>query len=120
MRTANWFGVVALCVTLPATSLGQKPAKLGPEVLKYVRYDALRIVLTHVRAIDGTGGPPAEDRNTVIENGKVVAIEQGEDMSRRDGEEVLNLRGHSVISGLPGMHDHLFYAAAPNLTADGA
>lgn len=119
MRRANWFGIVALCVALPTASLAQRPAKLGPEVQKYVKYDAPRVVLTHVRIIDGTGSSAAEDRNIVIENGKIAAIEAGADVSARDGDAVLGLRGQSVIPGLVGMHNHLFYGAAPNLAADG-
>jgi imidazolonepropionase-like amidohydrolase len=107
-------------MALPEGTLGQKPAKLGPDVQKYVRVDAPRIVLTHVRVIDGTGGPAAEDRNVVIENGKIAAIEAAADVSARDGQLVLNLRGESVIPGLVGMHNHLFYGAHPNLAADGA
>jgi imidazolonepropionase-like amidohydrolase len=103
----------------PAGSLGQRPVKLGPEVQKYVKYDVPRVLLTHVRVIDGTGGPAAEDRNVVIENGKIAAIEAGVDVSARDGQVVLNLRGESVIPGLVGMHNHLFYVAHPNLAADG-
>jgi imidazolonepropionase-like amidohydrolase len=106
-------------MALPAGLLGQRPAKLGPEVQKYVKYDAPRIVLTHVRVIDGTGGPAAEDRNVVIENGKIALIEGGADVGPRDGQVVLDLRGESVIPGLVGMHNHLFFIARPDLAADG-
>jgi len=54
MRWAKWFGIVALCMAWPAGSLGQRPVKLGPEVQKYVKYDVPRVLLTHVRVIDGT------------------------------------------------------------------
>jgi imidazolonepropionase-like amidohydrolase len=119
MRRANWFGIVALCGVLPTASLAQRPAKLGPEVQKYVKYEAPRVVLTHVRVIDGTGGPEVENRNIVIENGKIAAIEAGADERAGDGQVVLNLRGDSVIPGLVGMHNHLFYVARPNLAVDG-
>jgi imidazolonepropionase-like amidohydrolase len=30
----------------------------------------------------------------------------------------MNLRGYSVMPGIVGMHDHLFYLARPNFAAD--
>ena len=35
-----------------------------------------------------------------------------------DGTTILDLRGYSVMPGIVGMHDHLFYMARPNLGAD--
>ena len=35
------------------------------------------------------------------------------------GQRVLDLRGHTVLPGLVGMHDHLYHIARPNLRADG-
>jgi imidazolonepropionase-like amidohydrolase len=119
MRWVRWFAIVVLCMALPAAWPGQRPEKLGPEVQKYVRYDAPRVVLTHVRVIDGMGSPAVEDRNVVIQSGKIAAIEAGADVTARDGQVVLNLRGETVIPGWVGMHNHLFYAARPNLAADG-
>jgi hypothetical protein len=41
----------------------QQAATLSPPVQKYVRVNTPRVVLQHVRVIDGTGQPPAEDQN---------------------------------------------------------
>ena len=35
------------------------------------------MVLEHVRVIDGTGQPPVEDQNVVIEGGKITAVQAG-------------------------------------------
>jgi len=51
------------------------------------RADAPKIVLTHVRVIDGTGASAVDDQNVVIEGGKISAIEKGADgrcISRRN------------------------------------
>ena len=45
------------------------PQTLSKEVLKYVRVQAPKIVLTHVRVIDGTGRDAVDDQNVVIEGG---------------------------------------------------
>jgi imidazolonepropionase-like amidohydrolase len=65
--------------------------------------------------IDGTGGPPREDRNVVIEGSKIAAIEAGADVAVSDGRSVLDLHGYSLMPGIIGMHNHLFYIARPNL-----
>jgi imidazolonepropionase-like amidohydrolase len=71
-----------------------------------------------VRVIDGTGGPAVEDRNVVIEGAKIMAIGAGADVTAADGTTVLDLHGHSLIPGIIGMHNHLFYIARPNLNGE--
>ena len=92
----------------------QSPA-LSKVVQEYVRVNAAKVVLTHVRIIDGTGAPAVEDQNVVIEGGKITAIEKGADVAAAEGATVLDLRGHTVMPGIVGMHNHLFYIARPNL-----
>jgi hypothetical protein len=54
----------------------------------------------------------------LIENGRITAISPGADQPPSDGTTILNLRGYSVMPGIVGMHDHLFYMVRPNLAAD--
>ena len=93
------------------------PPAARPEprtVQSYVRIGTPRVVLTHVRVIDGTGAAAVDDRNVVIERGKLAAILPGADTAASADTTVLDLRGRSVLPGLVGMHDHLFYIARPN------
>jgi len=92
--------------------------ELSNQVKPYVKVDAPKVVLTHVRVIDGTGAPAVEDQNVIIAGGKIAAIEKGADVAESAGVTVLNLHGYSVMPGIVGMHDHLFYIAKPNLRAD--
>ena len=87
-------------------------------VESYVRVATPRVVLSHVRVIDGTGHAAVDDRNVVLDHGKITAIEAGADVAETAGTTVLALRGYSVIPGLVGMHDHLFYIARPNFDED--
>ena len=120
MRLRKRFTMMMLVYLMWAMAApAQKPASFGPEVEKYVKYDAPRIVLSHVRVIDGTGSAAAEDRNIVIENGKITVVDAGADVSASPGQMVLDLRGDSVIPGLVGMHNHLFHVARPNAIAEG-
>ena len=88
---------------------------LSPDVLRFVRVQSPTVVLTHVRIIDGTGGPVVADRNLVVENGRITKIDAGADVADSPGTTVLNLPGYSVMPGIVGMHNHLYYIARPNL-----
>jgi imidazolonepropionase-like amidohydrolase len=110
---------VHLLVLLPfALTVQAQSPELSKTVQEFVRVQAPRIVLTHVRVIEGTGKPAVEDQNVVIEGGKIVAIQAGAEVAAVDGTTVLNLDGYSLIPGLVGMHNHLFYIARPNLNSD--
>jgi imidazolonepropionase-like amidohydrolase len=98
----------------------QSADALGPQVRKYLRVSTPKVILEHVQIIDGTGAAPIPDQNIYIEGGKITAIEAGADQSPSDGTTILDLRGYSVMPGIVGMHNHLFYLAFPNLGADGS
>lgn len=106
-----------LLVSFAANLFAQSSPPLSPDLQKYVRVQGPRIVLTHVRVIDGTGSPAVEDQNIVIEGGKIAAVRPGADVANAKGMTVLNLRGSTIMPGIVGMHNHLFYIAAPNADA---
>jgi imidazolonepropionase-like amidohydrolase len=94
------------------------PRPPGPAVQPYVKVSAERIALTHVGVIDGTGSAELADRTIVIEGGKIVSI-SASSAGAPPGATVLDLSGHTVIPGIVGMHDHLYYIARPNVDASG-
>ncbi len=77
-------------------------------VQKFIQVDAPVVALRHVRLIDGTGKPGAADRTILLEHGRISAL-GGPGLKLPEGAKVLDLPGHTVIPGLVGMHDHLFY-----------
>ena len=111
---------VVSCVLLSlATAVamqGQTP-ELSKTVQQFVRVGSPKVVLTHVRVIDGTGAPAVDDQNIVIENGKITSISAGADVASSANTTVLNLAGYSVMPGIVGMHNHLFYIARPNFNS---
>jgi imidazolonepropionase-like amidohydrolase len=116
MRHRQWLlTLIVFAIPLQAQQSTQLPVHLSKEVLKYVRVHSPKVVLTHVRVIDGTGRQAVDDQNVVIEGGKISAIQPGADVASSKEVEVLDLRGYSVMPGIVGMHDHLFYVARPNL-----
>ncbi|MBZ5706082.1 MAG: amidohydrolase family protein [Acidobacteriia bacterium] len=76
---------------------------------EFVKVDAPVVALTHVRMIDGTGASAQEDQTLVLANGKIQSVSPAGSANIPQNAHVLDLHGYSVIPGLVGMHDHLFY-----------
>ncbi len=105
------FAVVIFMPLAIAAAYAQAKPELAKEVRAFVKVDAPVVALTHVRVIDGTGAPPRSDQTLVIRDGKIVAMGDAAKVSAPDGAQLLDLVGYTVIPGLVGMHDHLFYPA---------
>lgn len=103
--------VVIASIILVVTNLlpAQTASSLSPEVRAFVSVDAPVIALTHVRVIDGTGVPPVEDQTIVVEHGRIQAVGSAANTPVPAGAKVINLHTYTVVPGLVGMHDHLFY-----------
>jgi imidazolonepropionase-like amidohydrolase len=86
-------------------------AALSPAVQAFVKIDKPAIAITHVRVIDGTGAPPRDNQTVVISGGKIAAVGPFGSTAVPRGAEVLDRTGATVLPGLVGMHDHLFYPA---------
>lgn len=116
MRLKNLaFAAAFICTSL---TLRAQQATLSPAVQKYVKVTAQKIVLEHVRVIDGTGKPAVDDQNIVIQSGKIAAIAPGSNVQPAAGTTVVDLHGYSVMPGIVGMHNHLFYIGRPDLDAN--
>ena len=99
------------------SAIGAETLKLSPEVQAFVRVQAPTVVLAHVRVIDGTGKPAVDDQNVVIEHGQITRIESGHGTAPGSETAVLEMQGYTVMPGIVGMHNHLYYIARPNLEA---
>ncbi|HEV2698117.1 MAG TPA: amidohydrolase family protein [Terriglobales bacterium] len=82
---------------------------LSPEVKPFVEVDSPVVVLEHVRVIDGTGAAARQDQTIVLSGGKIESISAASTGNTHKDAKVLDLSGYTVIPGLVGMHDHLFY-----------
>ena len=115
--------IAGCAAALVATQAGAAPILAPPKppgaaVAPYVRVNAGVVVLRNVRIIDGTGAPAQADRTLVIQDGKIAAVGPAA-MATPKGATVLDLAGYTVLPGLVGMHDHMYYIARPNLDAAG-
>jgi len=75
----------------------------------FVAVDAPVFVLNHVRVIDGTGAPAKEDQAVVIANGKIESMGAVGSVKIPVGAQQIDRAGYTVIPGLVGMHNHLYY-----------
>jgi imidazolonepropionase-like amidohydrolase len=76
---------------------------------QFIRTEAPVIALTHVRVIDGTGAAPLEDQTLVIANSKIQTLGPSLTATVPVGAQVLDLKGYTILPGLVGMHDHMFF-----------
>ena len=84
-------------------------ASLAPGVREFVKVNAPVIALTHARVIDGTGSPARNDQTIIISGDKIQSIGNSSNASVPGGAEVLDLSNKTVLPGLVGMHEHMFY-----------
>lgn len=99
----------SLALVLVGCSALAAAQNLSPEVRAFVKVDAPLVALTHVRVIDGTGAPAREDQTVVISKGKIESVGDAATANVPKDAQVIDLHGYSVIPGLVGMHDHMFY-----------
>ena len=96
---------LSLLLTLSAAGQ-QKSSPLAP----YIEESAPVLVLDHVRLIDGTGSAPQQEMRIDIANGKIIAVGSAAAHTAYPlNAKVLDMTGKTVIPGLVGMHEHLFY-----------
>ncbi len=108
VRSTTCMRSVPLLLLLISCSLAAAQA-ISPEVKEFIKVDAPVVALQHVRVIDGTGGPAREDQTIVLAKGKIESVTNAASASIPNDAQILDLHGYSVIPGLVGMHDHMFY-----------
>ena len=92
-----------------AASIIASSQTLSPEVRQFVKVSDGVVALTHVRVIDGTGAPAHENQTVVISGGKIESVGDAGSATVPSNATTLDMQGRSVIPGLVGMHDHMFY-----------
>ena len=76
---------------------------------QFIRIEAPLIALTNVRIIDGTGAAPRDDQTIVIQGGYIRFIGPTAGSTYPADARTLDLKGYTVLPGLVGMHDHMFF-----------
>ena len=101
--------ISTLCVAAIATPLAGQQRTLPPAVRQYVTVDAPVVALTHARLVDGTGTPARADQTIIIRDEKIAAVGPAGSTAIPAGAQVIDLTGKTVIPGIIGLHDHMYY-----------
>ncbi len=101
MKTKLAF-LLVLCT--PIASFAQTPDRQ-----QFIRTEAPVIALTHVRVIDGTGAPALDGQTIVISEGKIQSVGPSKDAKPPVNAQTLDFEGYTVLPGLVGMHNHMFF-----------
>ena len=103
--------VIFLFISLFTAALAQGPQS---ERQQFIKVAAPLIALLHVRVIDGTGSAAQEDQTIVIADGKIQSVGPSGSATVPSTAKSLDLTGYTILPGLVGMHDHMFFPMGGN------
>ncbi len=91
----------------------QSADRLSPRIREmFVSVADSVVVLSNATLIDGTGTAPRTGQTIVLRGGRIADVGPAGRVKAPAGARVIDLTGHTVIPGIVGVHDHLFYTAA--------
>ena len=99
----------AFMLVSSAVVQAQDARTLAPAVQRFAAVTAPVVAITHVKLVDGTGTPAKDDQTIVIRGDRIAAVGRTGQVAIPQGAEVLDRTGHTVIPGIIGLHDHLYY-----------
>jgi imidazolonepropionase-like amidohydrolase len=111
-RTAATATAIAM---LANGSASAAPAGYAPprNVAPFVRFAQRSIAITDVRVIDGTGAAPRDHQTVLIQDDRIAAAGDARTIALPPATTTIDGRGRTLIPGLVGTHEHLFWTA-PN------
>ena len=117
MKTAAAAACSCAIAALTAAELSAQRPVEGSAAAGYAVVDTESVALTGVTLIDGTGEPARTGQTVVIQGSRIGAVGPDGQVDIPDGAEVMDLSGHTVMPGMIGLHNHLFYTAAGGRSA---
>ncbi len=96
---------------LLAPSPAGAQSTLPPQVQAYVSVRAPVVALTHATLIDGTGRPARTDQTVIVSGERISAVGQSSTTPVPDGATVVDLTGQTLMPGIIGLHDHMYYSS---------
>lgn len=95
----------------PAVAPAPSRPALGPAARAFVSVNAPIVAITNVMVVDGTGAPARRGQTVVLQDGRIGAVGATGSVAVPAGATVIDGAGHTVIPGIVGLHDHLYYTA---------
>ena len=93
-----------------AGSLGAQARELAPPLRPYVTVNEPVVALTNARVVDGTGAPAKDGQTIVIRGEKIAGVGPASAVQVPAGARSIDLQGKTVIPGIIGLHDHMYYS----------
>jgi imidazolonepropionase-like amidohydrolase len=112
VHNTRLLSIASAFLCLSAVASAQSAATLTPQVRNFVTVGDSVVALTNVTTIDGTGSAPKTGQTIVIRGNRIAEVGPVASVRVPAGARVMQLGGSTVIPGMVGMHDHLFYMAA--------
>ena len=99
----------AIAAAVAANQAAPQQSTFSAVTQSFITVSAPVVVLRNVRVIDGTGAPALDNQAIVIADGKIRSIGPDSSVQVPAGAQAIDLAGRTVLPGLVGMHDHMFY-----------
>jgi len=99
-----------------APAAAQRPT-FTQAVRQFIATDSSSIALRNVRLVDGTGAAARDGQTVLIEGDIIRAVGPNGSVQVPAGAHVIDLTGHTVIPGLVGMHDHMYWSSRPQIVS---
>jgi len=111
---------IVLGLSLLSAGFGLAASAADSVLAPFVAIDGTQsaVKLIHLRVVDGTGANAREDQSVEIEHGKIASIHPSVAAEEADGKTIFDMSGRTILPGLVGMHDHLFYVARADDNAE--
>lgn len=101
--------VVVGLTLVGASTLSGQGRVLPPAVKQFTSVDAPVVALVHAKLVDGTGTAAKADQTILIRGEKIEAVGPASSVKVPAGATTIDLSGKSVIPGIIGLHDHMYY-----------
>ncbi len=101
-----------LAALLASTAVHAQARTIPTFVRQFVSYDAPVIAIRNVTTIDGTGAGPKAGQTVIITGEKISAVGPERSVTVPAGAQVVDGTGHTLIPGIVGLHDHMYYSSA--------
>lgn len=115
MKLLGFLAMLSLSVGAAAPAGAEAPSHFPPTVAPYVAIDAPAIAIVDVRVVDGTGAPAREHQTVVFRGDRIAAIGAVATTPVPPGAKRVDGTGRTLIPGLVGTHNHLYYSSGPQL-----
>jgi imidazolonepropionase-like amidohydrolase len=100
---------LTIAASLAASPLAAQTRELAPALRPYVTINEPVVALTNARVVDGTGAPVKDAQTIIIRGEKIEAVGPTRSVSVPGGARTVDLSGKTVIPGIIGLHDHMYY-----------